>query len=147
MNEHILSCHSSPLQYREEFDQLSDRCHHHSSRQDYHSRCCSPIQHCSLSRLPSCSHTGSLPTQYLRSGSFHQIVDPDQDFPDFLNTSLSQRGNMMISEVGKLLLFPPPSPKETIRPSFLRDSARRTPSTDSAISSGQFMCRHHGWCV
>ena len=35
---------------------------------------------------------------------------------------MAQRSNLVIPEVGKILQFPPPSPKEASRPSFRREA-------------------------
>ena len=79
------------------------------------------------SRSPSLSGSGSPPSQYLHSSSLSPDGVSEQDLLGFSITSMAQRGNIVIPEVGRLLQFPPPSPKELDRPSFSRDSTHCAP--------------------
>ena len=78
-------------------------------------------------RSPSRSGSGSPPSQYLHSSLLSPDGVSNQDLPNFLITSMAQRGNIVIPKEGRLLQFLPPAPKEPDHPSFRRGSTHCAP--------------------
>ena len=100
---------------RDSYDHATTENFHRSSQHVPHScsRSRSRQRSCSRQRSGSPSRSGSPPGCYARPSSFSPDSDPsEQDFEDSFLTSMTQRGKLVIPEVGKSLHFPPPSVKE-----------------------------------